>query len=438
MTTPRQSERSASRHRARWVWLSVGTVGVVVAALLVWRLHASAHTNARPAPTGTVASASSSSMPGMKMNGTLPTNGAVMLTANQLREFGVTFGTVEMRTLANEVRTVGVVTVDSSRLFQVTPKFGGYVERLYVSAAGASVRQGQPLLDVYSPELVAAEQELLVAANLQRSIGRSGVPGVSSSGADLVAAARQRLALWDISDAQIAAVLRTGRPRRTLTLHAPASGVVLEKNVVQGQAIQAGQMLFTVGDLRDVWVDAELREADAGAIRPGAGADVELAGLPGRPFKGRVAYVYPTLDPAARTVRARVRVANAAGLLRPGMYATVVLSSPTRIALTVPSSAVVRTGERNLVFVDLGGGRLAPQEVELGGNAGSETEVLSGLEPGQRVVTSAQFLLDSESNLGEVMHSMIGQGGAGSAGSAGGMQHMPGMPGRNRPATPRR
>jgi Cu(I)/Ag(I) efflux system membrane fusion protein len=228
-----------------------------------------------------------------------------------------------------------------------------------------------------------------------------------------VAAARERLRLWDVSDAQIREVLRTGRVRRTVTLFSPASGVVTEKPVVRGQAVQAGQPLYTIADLSRVWVQAELREADAGTVREGSPATVELAAFPGRPLQGQVSYLQPVLQEQARTLRARIVLANPDGRIRPGMYATVRLSAPERTALTVPASALVRTGERTLVFVDLGGGRLQPQEVETGRVAGDVAEVLSGLEPGQRVVTSAQFLLDSESNLGEVMRSMIGQTGMG-------------------------
>lgn len=353
--------------------------------------------------------------------------GAVQLTASQIRQFGITFGTVDERPLASTVRTVGTVTVDETKLAQVAPKFGGYVERLFVDATGQPVRRGQPLMDVYSPELVAAEQELLVAGDLQRSIGQSTVPGVPNAPTDLLMAARRRLELWDISDTQINAVLRTGKPKRTLTLHAPASGVVLEKHVVAGEAIQPGQTLYTIADLSDVWIDVALREADAGAVRTGSAVSARFAAYPGRPVAGRVAYVYPTLDSTARTVRARVEVANPDGRLKPGMYATVALETPARTALTVPTSAVVRTGERTLVFVDMGGGRLMPQEVETGRVASEYTEVLSGLEPGQLVVTSAQFLLDSESNLAEVMKGMIGQMNSSDRNDTGGMQNMPGM-----------
>jgi multidrug efflux pump subunit AcrA (membrane-fusion protein) len=367
-------------------------------------------------------------MPGMSMS----SNGSVTVTAEQIRQFGVTFGTVEVRPLTAETRTNGVVALDETRVAQVAPKIGGVVERLYVNATGQPVRRGQPLLEIYSPDLVAAQQDLLLAGQLQHDIGRSAVPGVPGNTTDLVAASKRRLQLWDISEGQIDEILRTRRVQRTLTLFAPVSGVVIEKKVLQGQAIMAGEQLYTVADLSGVWVDVQLREADAASVRTGTGADIELAGLPGRPLKGRVTYIYPTLDSVSRSVRARVVVSNSGGVLKPGMYATVRLTTPTRSALTVPSSAVLRTGERNVVFMDMGKGELMPMDVEVGRTAGDYTEILAGLEPGQRVVTSAQFLLDSESNLGEVMKSMMGQMGAGDVGN---MKDMPSMTTPAVPAT---
>jgi membrane fusion protein, copper/silver efflux system len=209
-------------------------------------------------------------------------------------------------------------------------------------------------------------------------------------------------------------------------MYAPTSGVVLEKRVVQGQAINAGEALYTIADLSDVWIDVQLRGADAAAVRPGTGADVELTGIAGR-LKGRVSYLYPTIDSASRALRARVVVSNTDGTLRPGTYATVRLSTPSRAALTVPGSAVLRAGDRNVVFVDAGAGVLQPHEVELGRTAGELVEIIAGVEPGQRVVTSAQFLLDSESNLGEVMRSMIAQPGTSDRSATSGMHDMPGM-----------
>ena len=405
------------RSRGTLIVIASTVLAAVVVVILVTRRE-------RPAPTtSTTAAGSTASMPGMNM----ASGGAVALTPDQIRQFGVTFGSVEVRPLTSETRTTGVVTVDETAISQVVPKFGGFVERLHVNFTGQPVRRGDALLDIYSPELVATQQELLLAGQLQREIGRSAVPGVPSSTTDLVDAARRRLRLWDISDAQINEVLRTGQPRRTLTMYAPSSGVVIEKRVVEGQSVQPGDHLYTIANLSGVWVEIQLREVDATAIRPGTGADIELAGLSGRSFKGRVAYIYPTLDTASRAVRARVVVTNTNGVLKPGMYATVRLATPTRSALTVPNTAILRTGDRNIVFVDMGRGQLMPNDVELGRTAGDYTEVLAGLEPGQRVVTSAQFLLDSESNLGEVMRAMMGQMSGSDVRRSGTMPNMPGM-----------
>jgi RND family efflux transporter MFP subunit len=397
-----------------------GAAGVVLVGV-AWAVAASRHEAKTASPVGR-GMGGMEGMPGMNMT----ESGSVRLTSAQIRQFGITFGTVDVRTLTSEVRATGVVTFDETKLVQVAPKFGGFVERLYVDFTGQPVARGQPLLEIYSPDLVAAQQELLLAAELQRDIGRSAVPGVPASSTNLVEAAKRRLRLWDISEGQIEGVLRSGRVRRTMTLYAPASGVVVEKKVVRGQATTPGEQLYTIADLADLWIDIQLRETDAGAVRVGSGADIELAGLPGRTFKGRVEYVYPTLDQQARTVRARVAVTNTGGVLKPGMYATVRVITPARSALTVPNSAVIRTGERNVVFVDMGGGELMPHEVELGPTVGEYAEVLAGLEPGQRVVTSAQFVLDSESNLAEVIRSMMGQMGAGDVKDMPGMQ-MPGM-----------
>jgi multidrug efflux pump subunit AcrA (membrane-fusion protein) len=360
-------------------------------------------------------------MTGMDMS----SDGSAHLTAEQVRQFGVTFGSVEQRTLTEGVRTVGIVSFDETRMARVAPKFSGYVEKLDVDFTGQPVRRGQPLAELYSPELVSAQEEMLLAARLDRSLGESPVPGVPAGSPDLLAAARRRLRLWDISEAQIDEVLRSGKVRRTLTLHAPVSGVVTEKNVLQGQAVQAGENLYTLADLSEVWIEAELREADAGSVREGSPATVELNAFPGRLIRGRVEYVYPTLQEQARTLKARIAIPNPDGRIKPGMYARVSFATPTRNTLTVPFSAVVNTGARTMVFMDMGRGNLMPMDVEVGRTSGDYTEILSGLEPGQRVVTSAQFLLDSESNLAEVMKSMIGM----SAGKAdmGGMEMSSGL-----------
>lgn len=354
-----------------------------------------------------------SAMPGMAnmpdMGSSRADSGFVRLSAAQVRQLGITFGTVAVRPLAADIRATGVIVVDERRVAQIAPKFDGIVERLDVNATGQIVRRGDPLLDIYSPDVLAAEQDLLAAAGSQQAVDASDVPGVPAGTGDLVAGARRRLSLLDISDAQIEATLRTGRAPRTVTLYSPADGVVIDKRVVQGQAVAAGQDLYTIADLSDVWVDVQFRASDAGVARAGAPVDIAVVGLPNWRFEGRLASVYPMLDTAARAIRARVTVPNPHGALKLGMYATVRIRTGGGAVVTVPSSAVLRTGERTLVFVDQGGGRFAPTAIRIGRTGGDYTEVLSGLEPGQRVVTSAQFLLDSEANLDHVMRSMIGQ-----------------------------
>ena len=396
-------------HRAA---VALGSVVLVVALVLVIR-HARA--TSATAKGASSAKAGKNDMAGMSG---MSTDGAVHLTPAQLTTFGVTFGTVQRRTLMTDVRTAGTVVMDEARVATVTPKINGFVERLYVNTTGQPVRRGEPLAEIYSPDLIAAEEELLLARRLDRTVGESAVPGVPSSSGELLAAARRRLRLWDVSDAQIDDVLRTGRSRRTITLYSPATGVVTEKKVTQGQAVQAGTEIYIVADLSDVWVDAQVRESDAADLRVGSGADLEFATYPSRTYKGRVTFLYPTVAEQTRSLRARITIANVDGRLKPGMYATVRLSSPTRSALTVPRSAVLQTGERAVVFVDQGKGALRPVDVVTGRAAGEYVEILSGLQPGQRVVTSAQFLLDSESNLAEVMKSMIGMSGGSSGGGA--------------------
>ena len=418
-TEPPGRANTVPSHRGRWLLIAaVIAVALAGAWAMLSRNGATASAGGPSGETGgkSAMKGSDGGMNGMAgMQGKAGMNasadGSVALTSDQLRTFGVTFGSVEVRDLASATRAAGSVMVDETRVVQVAPRVGGFVERLYVNVTGQRVRRGQPLLELYSPELVAAQAELLLAADLQRSIGQSAVPGIPANTTDLVAAARRRFALWNISERQVDEVLRTRQTRRTMTLFAPASGVVTERKVMQGQSVMPGEMLYTIADFSRVWVEAEVRGADAATIRVGTTADIEITGLPGRSFTGRVEYVYPMVEAAARTTRARIAVANAEGALKPGMYATVHLTTLSRAALTVPTSAVLHTGERAMVFVDMGGGRLMPHDVELGRVAGDFTEVLVGVEPGQRVVTSAQLLLDSESNLGEVMRSMIGMGG---------------------------
>lgn len=409
-----------SRHRRDSRWYVRHRAALLVGAGLIVLTAIALTYRAGTTSRGTATNDSATGKGPAGMTGMQPgSDGTVSLSPTQIRQFGVTFGTAEQRTLTNAVRTAGIVTADETRLTSVTPRFGGFVQLLFVNSMGQPVRRGEALATVYSPEVLAAEQELLLAGQLDRTLSTSSAPGVAGAPANLATAARRRLELWGISNAQIDAVLRNGRPSPTATIYSPATGVVTELKVMQGQAIQAGMPLYTITDLSHVWVDAEIRETDAALVRVGSNATLTFAAYPSRQYSARVAYIYPTVQDRTRTIRARIVVSNGNGALMPGMYATVDLVAPARRALTVPSSAIVQTGDRSMLFVDAGGGRLAPHDVTIGRVAGDYTEILSGVDAGQRVVTSAQFLIDSESNLGEVMKSMISTGSGSATGTSG-------------------
>jgi multidrug efflux pump subunit AcrA (membrane-fusion protein) len=411
---------TSPRARRNRVWLVTGLAAVV--ALAAWMLLSGKHGSDGKQAAVASSKTSSADMPGMDMSSP---GGGVRLTASQIREFGVTFDTVSVRTLESEVRAPASIAMDESRIAQITPKFSGFVERLFVNSTGQSVRRGQPVAALYSPDLYAAEQELVLASRLGRAPSGSSVPGIGANSVNLPAAARQRLRLWDVSDSEIDAILRSGQASRTVTLFSPVSGVVTEKNVVQGQSIVSGAPLMTVADLSTVWAIIELREADAASARPGATASVEINAFPGERIAGRVSYVYPTLMEQTRTIRARVVLQNPGGKLKSGMFATAILSAPQASALSVPAPALIETGVKTYVFVRMKDGSLMPHDVKTGRRSAGLVEILSGVDAGAIVVTSAQFLLDSESNIGEVMRSMIGQGPAGAMGDMPGMNPSP-------------
>ena len=336
----------------------------------------------------------------------------VTLTDADARRIGVTFATATLGSLVREVRTVGQITFDESRVRAIAPKIDGWVERLYVNTTGQPVAQGQPLLTIHSPMLVTAQEELLLARRLQGDVAGADA-GTAQRAADLVASARRRLAYWDISASEVAEIERTGAVRKTLTLRSPASGYVLEKNVLAGQKIMAGEALYRVADLHAVWVEGEVYEQDLAAVRVGQTVRADFQALPGEHRTGRISYVYPTLDPETRTVRVRVVLPNHDLRLKPGMYATIRITGGAREAvLTVPRSAVLSTGERSIVFVRDASGSLGPREVALGASNEERIEILRGVSAGETVVASATFLVDAESNLGTAL---------------GGMGDMPGM-----------
>ena len=340
-----------------------------------------------------------------------PTALPVTMSAEDAQRIGVTFAQVTLAPLSREIRAVAQVTYDETRVKTVSPKIDGWVEQLFVNYTGQPIAVGQPLLAVYSPMLVSAQEELLLASRLKETL--SGASGDARTNAgDLEAAARRRLLYWDITPSEIDRIQRTGQVRRTMTLRSPAGGVVIEKNVLGGQRIMAGDALYKIADLSTVWVEGEVFERDLPAIRLGATVTAELDALPGASRTGRITYIYPTLNAETRTARIRVALSNPGLRLKPGMYATIRIEGASSSALSVPRSAVLSTGERNLVFVRRGDGMLEPRNVTVGESTSDRTRILSGVTIGETVVASATFLVDAESNLGT---------------SLGGMGDMPGM-----------
>jgi len=323
----------------------------------------------------------------------------VALSPERRALLGVRSEEVRESRLDRAIRTVGRVTADERRLAHVHTKFEGYVERLYVDFTGKYVKKGDRLLALYSPELIATQQEYLLALRAREQLGASEIPSVARGGANLLEAARERLRLWDISAADIAELERTGTVRRAFDLHAEVSGFVTAKTVVQGMRVMPADTIFEIADLSHVWVLADVYESDLRSIRLGMPATVTLSYQPGREWRGQVANVAPTVDGATRTIKVRIDVANQGGALKPDMFGDVVLHVQEGSGLVVPDSAVIDTGDRRLVFLDRADGTIEPRDIEVGAKVADGYQVLRGLAKGDRVVTSANFLIDSESSL---------------------------------------
>ncbi|MHC4295563.1 MAG: efflux RND transporter periplasmic adaptor subunit [Planctomycetota bacterium] len=332
----------------------------------------------------------------------------VHLTAEQERALGVVYTTVARERLIRTIRTVGRIEAAESDVADVTPKIDGFVETLYVNTTGEAVRRGQPLLTLYSPMLVAAQEELLTAKRLAAAVDSSTTEAWTAA-QQMLEAARRRLAYWDITPEQIARVEDSGAVTKTLTLVAPVSGVVLEKRVIEGQRVTPGQLLYHIADLSTVWVEGELFEQDLQFVPEGARAHIEVAAYPGVHMMGEVSFVYPTVDVRSRTNQVRLTVANPDLRLKPGMFATVYFDATIgEDVIAVPIDAVIATGERNLVFHRHEDRSLHPHEVVVGARAGDRVQILAGLEEGDVIVASANFLVDAESRLGVTSGEMPG------------------------------
>jgi len=311
----------------------------------------------------------------------------VKVTSDRQQLIGVQTGMTELRSLGRNVRTVGRVAVDETRLYKITTKFDGYIEKLYVNVTGQQIRKGQPLFSVYSPDLLSTQQEYLLAMR------------AAKQSPSLLEAAHQRLLLWDISNAEIRELERTGKARKSITIYSPTNGFVLNKLAVEGARVTAGEPLFEIANLDHIWIQADVYESELPFVRIGAPATTTLSYLPGRTWKGRVTFIAPTVDPMTRTVKVRSEFENADGALKPDMFGDVVIEQPARQVVVVPDSAVLQTGTRSIVFIVKADGTFEPREVSVGTKSEQFYEVRSGLAAGEKVVTQANFLVDSESRL---------------------------------------
>lgn len=328
-----------------------------------------------------------------------------------VQNIGVRTEKVGRKELAGVVRASGRIAVDEARQFAVNARVAGWAEKLHASTTGVSVRKGGTLLDLYSPDLVAAQEEYVQASRYARNLAQAGTGGSPGAGGhaaearraaeELLESARRRLVNWEFPAARIQALEARGTPERNVPVTSPAQGVVLEKMVVQGQRVEPGMPLYRIADLSRVWVVASVFQGDLASVRKGSPAEVSLSYLPGQAFSGQVAFVSPVLDPATRTAEVRVEVENTSALdLKPEMFATVTFRSKSAgPVVAVPEQAIIRSGRRNLAIVALGGGYFEPREVVLGRVSEGSVEVLEGLAEGEDLVVSSQFLIDSESNL---------------------------------------
>lgn len=364
------------------------------------RANASAETPGTVAPAAVGPSAStvdrSSATPAQS---TQPTSVPVQMTPRRMQSIGVTTGTVEFKPIDSDIRATGNVDIDQRLISYVQVRFPGYIRQVFANAVYQHICKGDPLFTIYSPDLVATEQEYLLARKNQKALSTSTVDGVASGATALATAAEQRLEQWEVSPSELNKLKVTGKPIPYLTIHSPVSGYITEYNALPNMYVQPSTRLYTIADLSRVWVYAQVFQADIGRLKPNDPAQITVDSYPGRIFSGRIDQILPQVDLATRTVRVRLVIDNPGLKLKPGMFVNVDLKTPMGRQLVVPMSAVLQSGTQSLVFLYQDDGTLTPKEVVLGPQVGDDFIVLSGLKQHQRIATSAGFLIDSESQL---------------------------------------
>jgi Cu(I)/Ag(I) efflux system membrane fusion protein len=348
--------------------------------------------------------------------------GEVVLDGRRQQLIGVRTTRARRMTVQPEIRATGVVTYDETRQAEINLKVDGWIRDLHADYTGQAIRRGDLLFTLYSPDLLATQNEYLLALRAKQQTSTSQVADVQHYSARLLSAARERLLLWDVSPGDIDQLERTGKPQDAIAFRSPVSGFIVEKAAVKGMRAMPGQMLYRVADLSVVWVEAEISESDLPHVRRGAEAAVSLQSYPGETFRGRVTYIYPSVSESSRTVRVRIELPNRGGQLKPNMFATVAISAPEHSTLVVPVDALIDDGQQQLVFLSAGDGYFAPRPVKAGHRVAGDVEILSGIEEGDEVAASATFFIDSESQLRGALAAYAPSPGAQSASG----EHAPG------------
>ena len=382
--------------------LALVVVVALIAAVLAFTPAGSALRGGNGNAAETMAAPSPATVPppaGDHAMSEVPARGEVVIDPRRQQLIGVRTVPVRRTTLGHEVRAAGVVRFDETRQAEITTKVDGWIRDLRADYTGRTIARGEQLFTLYSPALIAAQNEYLLAHRGHANAASAEIPSVRDHAERLVQAARERLLRWDLSEADIRALEERGRAIDTVPFRSPVTGTIVEKTAVEGMRVMAGQTLFRVADLSVVWVEADVPEQEMSIVRVGQAARVTLQGFPDAPLVGRTTYVYPTVDEQTRTAKVRIQFANRGGRLKPGMFAEVLLTGADVAALTVPTDAVLQAGADQLVFVALGEGRFEPRAVKVGRRSRDEIEITSGLKEGEQVATGAAFFLDSESQL---------------------------------------
>ena len=342
----------------------------------------------------------------------------MQISAQRLQSIGVKTGEVQRKLVQDEILTTGNVAVDETRLAYVQVRFSGYIQKVFADATYQYVRKGQPLFTIYSPDLVATEREYLVAKQNQQQVAQSTVPGVATGAASLVDATAERLKQWNIPQREIARLESSGQVQQDLEIDSPVSGYITEREALPNMYAQPETRLYTVADLSTIWVFAQVFQNDLGRIKAGDPATLTVDTYPGRTFAGRVDFIYPDVDMSTRTARVRLVFRNPDLQLTPGMFVNVDLKVPMGDHLVIPATGVLQTGTKEIAFVDHGDGNLEPREIQLGARVGDDFIVLKGLKAGEQIITSANFLIDSESQLQAALGTFVPPPpGAGAAGA---------------------